>query len=128
MSRQYTQYTPQIPDGHEKWNTLRSQAFLQLAIENFDWDDSTVNHTWWDNEGIARQEPTRDNSIEESIYREYYKRKDVHQAYYQPALNAYLGIYRKRQLPNIGKIIAKVNYDWELTFDEIAKAVRREWS
>ena len=63
---------------------------------------------------------------ERSIYQGYYQRKAVHQAYYQPALNAYLEIYRERQLPNIGKIIAEVNYDWELTFDEIAKAIRRE--
>ena len=117
--------TPRIPDGHEKSNTLRRQEFLQIAIENFGWDDNTVANTWWNDEGIAQRELTQDNSIEESMYREYYERKDAHHAYYQPAINAYLEFYRGRQLPSIGKIIANANYDWELIFDEIAKAIRR---
>ena len=120
--------TPSTPEGLKKSNTQRRQAFLQLAIENFDWDESTVNDTSWDDEGIAGRELTQDNSIEESIYREYYERKDAHQAYYKPALNAYLEIYRERRLPRLGKIIANANYDWELVFDEIAKAIRREYS
>ena len=55
--------TPRIPDGHEKWDIERRQAFLQFAIENFDWDDNTVNHTWWDDEGITWQELTRDHPL-----------------------------------------------------------------
>ena len=55
--------TPRIPEGHEKWSTLRRQAFLQFAIENFNWDDNTVNHTWWDDEGITWQELTRDHPL-----------------------------------------------------------------
>ena len=44
--------TPRIPEDHEKWSTERRQAFLQFAIENFDWDNSTVNYTWWEDEEI----------------------------------------------------------------------------
>ena len=33
--------TPRIPEDHEKWSIERRQAFLQFAIENFDWDNST---------------------------------------------------------------------------------------
>ena len=31
--------TPRIPEDHEGWSIERRQAFLQFAIENFDWDD-----------------------------------------------------------------------------------------
>ena len=120
--------TPTMPENHEKWSIERGQAFIRLAIKNFDWDESTVNDTWWDDEEIARRELARGNSIEETIYRGYYERKNAHQAHYQPALNAYLEIYRERRLPRLGKIIVDANYDWELIFDEIAKAIRREYS
>ena len=117
--------TPPTPENHKKSNTLRRQEFLQIAIENFGWDENTVTNTWPDDEGITPRELTRDNSIEESMYREYYERRDAHHAYYQPAINAYLEFYRGRQLPSIGKIIDNVNYDWELVFDEIAKTIRK---
>ena len=55
--------TPRIPENHEKWSILHRQEFLQFAIDNFDWEDSTVNYTWWDGEGIAWQEITRDNPL-----------------------------------------------------------------
>ena len=53
--------TPRIPEDHEKWSTERRQAFLQFAIENFDWDNSTVNYTWWEGERIIWLELTRDH-------------------------------------------------------------------
>ena len=53
--------TPRIPENHEKWSTLRRQELLQLAIENFDWDDNTVTNTWWNDEGITWQELTQDH-------------------------------------------------------------------
>ena len=119
--------TRPTPENHKKSNTLRRQEFLQIAIENFGWDDNTVTNTWPDDEGITPRELTQGNSIEESMYREYYERKDAHHAYYQPAINAYLnftvdGSCRDRQDHS------HANYDWELVFDEIAKAIRREQS
>ena len=55
--------TPRIPEDHEKWSTKRRQAFLQFAIENFDWDNSTVNYTWWENEGIIWLELTQEHPL-----------------------------------------------------------------
>ena len=40
--------TPRIPKDHKGWSTLRRQAFLQFAMENFDWKNGTVNKTFWD--------------------------------------------------------------------------------
>ena len=125
------QRTPQqivsrdVPVDVQKSNALRRQEFLKLAIENFGWDENTVTNTWPDDEGITPRELTHGNSIEENMYWEYHERKDAHHAYYQPAIKAYLEFYRGRQLPSIGKIIANANYDWELVFDEIAKAIRK---
>ena len=56
-----TKLTPRIPEDHKKWSTERRQAFLQFAIENFDWDNSKVNYTWWENERIIWQELTQDH-------------------------------------------------------------------
>ena len=53
--------TPRIPEDHEKWSTERRQAFLQFAIENFDWDNGTVTYTWWEDEGIIWLELTQDH-------------------------------------------------------------------
>ena len=69
--------TPPIPDGHKKSNALRRQEFLQIAIENFGWDENTVTNTWPDDEGTAPGELTQGNAIEETMYREYYERKDA---------------------------------------------------
>ena len=55
--------TPRIPEDHEKWSTERRQAFLQLAIENFDWDNSTVNYAWWEDERIIWLELTQDHPL-----------------------------------------------------------------
>ena len=55
--------TPRIPEDHEKWSTERRQAFLQFAIENFDWDNSTVNYTWWEDERIIWLELTQDHPL-----------------------------------------------------------------
>ena len=55
--------TPRIPEDHEKWSIERRQAFLQFAIENFDWDNSTVNYTWWEDEGITWRELTRGHPL-----------------------------------------------------------------
>ena len=117
--------TPPTPEKHKKSNTLRRQEFLKLAIENFGWDENTVANTWPDDEEITPPELTGDDSIEERMYREYHERRDAHHARYKPAINAYLEFYRGRQLPSIGKIIGNVDYDWELVFDEIAKAIRK---
>ncbi len=51
--------TPRIPGGHKEWSIERRQAFLQFAIENFDWDDNTVRNTWWADEGITWPELVR---------------------------------------------------------------------
>ena len=58
-----TKLTPRIPEDHKKWSTERRQAFLQFAIENFDWDNSKVNYTWWENERIIWQELTQDHPL-----------------------------------------------------------------
>ena len=55
--------TPRIPEDHEKWSTERRQAFLQFAIENFDWDNSTVNYTWWEDQRIIWLELTQDHPL-----------------------------------------------------------------
>ena len=44
--------TPRIPEDHEGWSTLRRQAFLQFAMENFDWNDNMINQEWWAEEEI----------------------------------------------------------------------------
>ena len=45
--------TPRIPEDHKGWSTLRRQAFLQFAMENFDWKNGTVNKTFWDYQEIS---------------------------------------------------------------------------
>ena len=55
--------TPRIPEDHKKWSILRRQAFLQFAIENFDWDNSKVNYAWWENERIIWQELTQGHPL-----------------------------------------------------------------
>ena len=44
--------TPRIPENHEGWSTLRRQAFLQFAMENFDWNENRINQEWWAEEEI----------------------------------------------------------------------------
>ena len=55
--------TPSVPEDHEKWSTERRQAFLQFAIDNFDWDNGTVTYTWWEDEGIIWLELTQDHPL-----------------------------------------------------------------
>ena len=55
--------TPRVPEDHEKWSTERRQAFLQFAIDNFDWDNGTVTYAWWEDEGIIWQELTQDHPL-----------------------------------------------------------------
>ena len=55
--------TPRIPGGHEKWSTLRRQAFLQFSLANFDWVDNRINEEWWVEEGITWRKLTRDNPL-----------------------------------------------------------------
>ena len=55
--------TPRVPEDHEKWSTERRQAFLQFAIDNFDWDNGTVTYTWWEDEGIIWLELTREHPL-----------------------------------------------------------------
>jgi hypothetical protein len=45
------------------WRTIYQRLLSEGrsgAIENFDWDDNTVNHTWWADEGITWRELTRE--------------------------------------------------------------------
>ena len=58
-----TKLTPRIPEDHKKWSTERRQAFLQFAIENFDWDNSKVKYTWWQDERIIWLELTQDHPL-----------------------------------------------------------------
>ena len=50
--------TPTIPEGHEGWNIQRRQAFLQFAIDNYDWDNDKMNKERWADEGIDWEELT----------------------------------------------------------------------
>ncbi len=50
--------TPRISEDHEGWSIERRQAFLQFAIENFNWDDDKINQEWWVDEGISWEEVT----------------------------------------------------------------------
>ena len=50
--------TPRIPEDHEGWSIERRQAFLQFAIENFNWDDDRIDQEWWADEGINWEELT----------------------------------------------------------------------
>ena len=45
--------TPRIPTDHEEWTIERRHAFLQLAIENFDWEENEVGYDWWKDEGMS---------------------------------------------------------------------------
>ena len=45
--------TPRVPTDHHEWNIERRHAFLQLAIENFDWDENEVGYDWWKDEGMS---------------------------------------------------------------------------
>ena len=45
--------TPRIPTDHEEWTIERRHAFLQLAIENFDWEENVVGYDWWKDEGMS---------------------------------------------------------------------------
>ena len=55
--------TPRIPEVHEKWSTLRRQAFLQFSVANFDWVENRINEAWWEDKGITWRKLTRDNPL-----------------------------------------------------------------
>ena len=50
--------TLKIPEDHEGWSIERRQAFLQFAIDNFNWDDDRIDQEWWADEGINWEEIT----------------------------------------------------------------------
>ena len=45
--------TPRIPTDHKEWTIERRHAFLQLAIENLDWEENEVGYDWWKDEGMS---------------------------------------------------------------------------
>ena len=55
--------TPRIPEDHEKWSTLRRQAFLQFSLANFAWIENRINEAWWEYEGIIWPELAQENPL-----------------------------------------------------------------
>ena len=47
---------PRVPTNHQEWSIERRHAFLQFAIDNFRWDDESVEGSWWKEEGTSWEE------------------------------------------------------------------------
>ena len=45
--------TPRVPTNHEEWNIERRHAFLQFAVNNFNWEGETVSDGWWKDEEMS---------------------------------------------------------------------------
>ena len=43
--------TPRAPTDHDEWSIERRHAFLQFAIDNFNWEGQAVGNGWWKDEG-----------------------------------------------------------------------------
>ena len=55
--------TPRIPENHEKWSTLRRQAFLQFSMATFDWIGSKIDETWWEDDGRTWPKLAQENPL-----------------------------------------------------------------
>ena len=55
--------TPRIPENHEKWSTLRRQAFLQFSVANFDWIENRINEALWEDRRTTGPKLARDNPL-----------------------------------------------------------------
>ena len=42
---------PLVPTDHKEWSLERLQAFLNMAVKNFQWVDNHVECDWWLEEG-----------------------------------------------------------------------------
>ena len=55
--------TPRVPTNHHEWNIERRHAFLQFAIDNFNWEGETVNEGWWKDEGTSWEKLPEEHSL-----------------------------------------------------------------
>ena len=52
---------PLVPEDHKEWGPERTQAFLQMAVTNFQWVDGAVSIDWWEEDGKTWREVTLEN-------------------------------------------------------------------
>ena len=55
--------TPRIPTNHEEWSIERRHAFLQFAIDNFNWEGQAEGDSWWKDEGKSWEEMVTQNPL-----------------------------------------------------------------
>ena len=55
--------TPRVPTDHHEWSIERRRAFLQFAIDNFNWEGQSVGDGWWKDEGTSWESLTENHPL-----------------------------------------------------------------
>ena len=52
---------PLVPENTGEWDLERLNQFLELAMQNFDWEDQRIANTWWSAQSIRWHQIVREN-------------------------------------------------------------------